>query len=179
MCPVLTSRPMLAAASSVSLRIIRAEVVILATDTREQQHGQQSAHTPFNQSMLLVTVDVCRVVNFDDVSTPRVRSRPESHISPSWSSLACGLVRLAVHVNSCPHVHSSFCPEPSLHFCCQCLHTQCCTPVVDSGCIWILLKHEPLSHGFSVSFDAGMIKRLREQVSAVVTAFDFLTLQFT
>ena len=53
MCPALISRPRLAAAAalhlgsrSVSLRIMRAEVVILTTDTLEQQHSQQIARHP-------------------------------------------------------------------------------------------------------------------------------------
>ena len=76
-----------------------------------------------------------------------------------------------MHVHSCPLVHSSFRPEPFLLF----LHAQ--SQVVDSESKWILLEHELASHGFGVSFDAVMFKRLREQVSAVVTAFDVVVLQ--
>ena len=42
--------------------------------------------------------------------------------SPSGSPFVCGLVRSAVHVRSCPRVHSLSCPEPPLHLHWQLLH---------------------------------------------------------
>ena len=56
---------------------------------------------------------------------------------------------------------------------------QCCTQIVDSECKWTPPKHEFTSRGFSVSSDTVMGKRLREQVSAVITALYFVILQLT
>ena len=95
------------------------------------------------------------------------------------SPLACGLVSFAVQVQSCPRVLSSFCPEPPLRSHCKFHHAQCCNQIVDSEREWIPPKHEFASHGFSVSSDAVMVKRLREQVSAVITDFYFVILQLT
>ena len=71
MCPVHVSRPGLSAVVAsqtsplVSLLVIRAEVIILSTDALERQHPYQIAWSPFNQSVLYITSDACRVFDVE------------------------------------------------------------------------------------------------------------------
>ena len=92
----------------VSLFVIRAVVNILNTSALEQQHSHHITLSFFNLSVLLVTVDIRRVLNIDDVSTPRVSSHHECNVSPCRSSLVSGLVTLALQVHYCSCIRSSF-----------------------------------------------------------------------
>ena len=162
MCPILVSRPGLPAVATshqtspvVSLFV----VTILTTNALEQQHGYQITWCPFNQSVLFIMSEVLRVFDVADVSTPCVSSHSACNVSPSRSSLVCGIVTCAVQVHACPCVQSSTSLEPVLHIQCQLLHAHFCTQVADSECGRISPKDEHTSHGFSVSHDTVMNSR--------------------
>ena len=141
--------------------VTRDEVIILNTCALEQQHSHQITRSPFNQYVLLVTVDVCRVFNADGVSTPRVSSHSVQRLSKSvppclWSCMFVLLRKsILVHASILPFVLNQF-SISSANFSMLIL----CTQIVDSECDWIPPKHELTTHGFSVSSDAVMFRRL-------------------